>query len=172
MRGLTPKQQKFVDEYMIDLNATKAAIRAGYSAKRASEIGYQLLRKTTVAAAISARQKKLADKTEITAEKIINELAKIAFADMRNYATWGGRGVSLKESKDLTPDQTAAVSELSETITENGGSTRFKLHDKKGALELLGKHLGMFKDRVELEVVGGIAEQLKAAREARTDGVK
>lgn len=172
MRGLTPKQQKFVDEYMIDLNATQAAIRAGYSVNRASEIGYQLLRKTTVAEAIAAKQKKLAAKAEITAERIINELAKIAFADMGNYATWGSRGITLKESTDLTPDQTAAVSELSETVTESGGSTRFKLHDKKGALELLGKHLGMFKDRVELEVVGGIAEQLKAAREARNNGTK
>ena len=172
MRGLTPKQQKFVDEYMIDLNATQASIRAGYSARNAGKIGPMLLGKVRIAEAISARQKKLSDKAEIKAERIINELAKIAFADMGNYATWGSRGITLKESADLTPDQTAAVSELSETVTESGGSTRFKLHDKKGALELLGKHLGMFKDRVELEVVGGIAEQLKAAREARNNGAK
>lgn len=172
MAKLTPKQQKFINEYMIDLNATQAAIRAGYSQKNAGKIGPELLGKTRIAQAVAAKQQKLAEKTEVTAERIVQELAKIAFSNMQDYAEWSRRGVVLKDSTDIAPDKAAAVSELTETTTESGGSLKFKLHDKKGALELLGRHLGMFKDKLEVEVTGSIAEQLKAAREARQRGTQ
>jgi phage terminase small subunit len=148
--ALTPKQQRFVDEYLVDLNATQAAIRAGYSAKTANRIATENLSKLDIQAAIAERQKALQAKVEITQEMVIRELAKIAFGDQRRVMAWGPDGVKLRPSSDLTPDEAAVVSEVSETVTAAGGSLKVKTHDKVGALKLLGEMMGFFKQKVEL----------------------
>lgn len=150
MRKLTPKQQRFVEEYLVDLNATQAAIRAGYSQKTAGQIGERLLKKVEIQQALTERMKAREQRTEVTQDKIVKELAKIAFGDPRNVMSWGPNGVNLKDSADLTDDQAAFVSEVSETTTEHGGSLKLKTNDKLKALDLLAKHLGMFKDKVEV----------------------
>lgn len=147
--ALTPKQARFVDEYLIDLNATQAAIRAGYSAKRADAIGHENLRKPEIADAISERMKARSERTEITQDRVLAELAKIAFADQRKVMTWGPDGVRLRDSVELTDDEAAIVSEVSETTSKDGGSLKLKTHDKVGALKLLGDHLGMWKQKIE-----------------------
>lgn len=148
-KKLTNKQRAFVAEYLVDLNATQAAIRAGYSERTAYRIGAELLQKTSVAEAIAAGQAKRAQRVEITADRVVAELAKIAFADPRDLMEWGPDGVKLKASADLTEEQAASVAEVSETTTKDGGSLRLKKHDKLKALELLGKHLGMFERKME-----------------------
>jgi len=148
--AITPKQQRFVDEYLVDLNATQAAIRAGYSAKTAEQQGPRLLGNVGVQAAIVDRQKALQKSTQITQKNVIDELAKIAFGDRRNLMKWGPSGVTLVDSTQISPDDAAAVCEVSETINLNGGSLKLKTHDKVKALELLGKHLGLFTDKVEI----------------------
>lgn len=149
-RKLTPKQQRFVDEYLVDLNATQAAIRAGYSPKRADAIGHENLRKPEIAAAIAERMKAREQRTEITQDKVVKELGRVAFGDPRKVMSWGPNGVKLKDSAELTDDDAAFVSEVSETTTEHGGSRKLKTNDKLKALELLGRHLGMFKEKVEV----------------------
>ena len=156
VRKLTDKQAAFVAEYLVDLNATQAAIRAGYSERTAYRIGAELLHKTSVAEAIAAGQAKRAQRVEITADRVVSELAKIAFADPRDLMEWGPDGVKLKASADLTEEQAASVAEVSETTTKDGGSLKLKKHDKVKALELLGRHMGMFKDKVENEISGGL----------------
>lgn len=153
---LTPKQAEFVRQYLVDLNATQAAIRAGYSEKTANEQGARLLANVSVSQAIAAAQAKREQRTEITADRVVAELAKIAFADPRELMEWGPEGVKLKDSADLTEEQAASVSEVSETTTKDGGSLRLKKHDKVKALELLGRHLGMFTDKVKSEISGGL----------------
>lgn len=155
-RKLTDKQAAFVAEYLVDLNATQAAIRAGYSERTAYRIGAELLHKTSVAEAIAAGQAKRAQRVEITADRVVAELAKIAFADPRDLMEWGPDGVKLKASAELTEEQAASVAEVSETTTKDGGSLKLKKHDKVKALELLGRHMGMFKDKVENEISGGL----------------
>lgn len=155
-RKLTDKQAAFVAEYLVDLNATQAAIRAGYSERTAYRIGAELLHKTSVAEAIAAGQAQRAQRVEITADRVVAELAKIAFADPRDLMEWGPDGVKLKASADLTEEQAASVAEVSETTTKDGGSLKLKKHDKVKALELLGRHMGMFKDKVENEISGGL----------------
>lgn len=150
MPKLTPKQAKFVDEYLIDLNATQAAIRAGYSERTAYATGHENLRKPEIQEALTQRRQQLAESTEITPEKVIAEYAKIAFADMSTYAKWGEGGVSLVNSEQLPEGASAAIAEVSETVTEKSTNTRFKLHDKKGALDSIAKHLGMFIERREV----------------------
>ncbi len=159
---LTAKQERFVSEYLIDLNATQAAIRAGYSERTAEQQGYQLLQKTSVAEAISKAQNKTATKLEITKERIVEELAKIAFADIRKAVRWGkspidttsenaspnGLGlypVELVPSETIADDIAAAVSEVSLTRT----GIKIKMHDKKSALVDLAKMLGLMVEKHE-----------------------
>jgi phage terminase small subunit len=150
---VTPKQERFVQEYLIDLNATQAAIRAGYSAKTAYEIGRQNLRKLEKKIAIA--QSERSKRTEITADRVLKELARIAFVDLRKVFRWGPGGVTLLPSDGLSEDEAAIVAEVSETTTESGGSIKGKRFDKLKALELLGRHLGLFVDRTEITGFGG-----------------
>jgi phage terminase small subunit len=162
---LTPKQARFIAEYLIDLNAAQAAIRAGYSAKTAKEIGCENLTKPHIQAEIAARQLNLSRQTGITQERVLNELAKIAFSDQRKVMRWGAGGVTLLESEALSDDEAAIVSEVSETTTATGGSLKLKTHDKVGALKLIGEHLGLFKQRMEL--TGKDGEPIEVSRKMR-----
>lgn len=150
MRKLNPKQQRFVEEYLVDLNATQAAIRAGYSPKTAGQIGERLLKKVEIQQALAERMKARQARTEITQDMVLDELAKIAFGDQRRVMTWGPSGVKLRASETLTSEDAAIVAEVSESVTAAGGTLKLKTHDKVGALKLLGEHLGMFKQRVEV----------------------
>lgn len=141
----TNKQRAFVAEYLVDLNATQAAIRAGYSTKSAARIGVELLNKTQVREAIAANQAKRAQRLDITADRVVSELAKIAFADPRDLMEWGPGGITLKSSSELTEEQAASVAEVSEMTTKNGRTIRLKKHDKLKALELIGNYIGMFE---------------------------
>ena len=147
---LTGKQQKFVDEYLIDLNATQAAIRAGYSEKNADKIGSQLLGKTRVMEAIDAKRKRLEVKSEITAEKVLQEYAKVAFSNIADFVDWSNGQITIIPSEKLTREQTACVAEVSESTSNQGTTVKFKLHDKLTALHRLGDHLGLFKKIVEM----------------------
>ncbi|RHH25983.1 terminase small subunit [Desulfovibrio legallii] len=155
-RKLTPKQAEFVRQYLVDLNATAAAIRAGYSERTAKSQGQRLLTNVDVSAALAAAKAEREQRTEITQDRVVSELAKIAFADPRELMEWGPEGVKLKDSAELTEEQAASVAEVSETTTKDGGSLRLKKHDKVKALELLGRHLGMFTDKVKSEISGGL----------------
>lgn len=171
---LTAKQRAFVREYLIDLNATQAAIRAGYSAKTAYSQGERLLRNVEVERAISAAMKLRAERTNITADRVLNELAKIGFADIRKAVKWtssliteednsdGGdvlviknivtNNIQIVASEEIDDDTAAAISEISQNAT---GCIKVKLHDKRAALVDIGRHLGMFTDKVELGGKGG-----------------
>jgi phage terminase small subunit len=144
------RQQRFVDEYLVDLNATQAAIRAGYSEKRANAIGYDLLTNTDIQTAIDAALAERSKRTEVTADRVVKELARIAFVDTRQIFEWGPGGVTLRPSHELTDDEAAIVAEVSETTGKDGSSIKAKRFDKLKALELLGRHLGMFSDKVEV----------------------
>ena len=141
MAKLTAKQQRFVDEYLIDLNATQAAIRAGYSEKTAFSIGTENLRKPLIQKAIQQRKQAREQRTEITQDRVIQELAAIGFARATDYAKIvPGGGADFVSTDELTESQKAAVVSIKET--QNG--TEIRLADKLKALELIGKHLGMF----------------------------
>lgn len=161
---LTPKQQRFVEEYLLDLNATQAAIRAGYSKKTADQQASRLLANVKVAKAIAQRRQKLTQKLEITQERVLREYAKLAFSDIRQVAKWGEsvavkgesssqvivrNALALIASAELSEDTAAAVEEVSETRQ----GLKIKMHDKKGALDSLARHLGLFeKDNAQKAV--------------------
>lgn len=147
--ALTPLQKRFAEEYLIDLNATEAAVRAGYSKRSAGALGHNLLQKPDVAALIQELMDARSKRTEITADKVLQELARVAFSNMKDYAQWGTFGVALHDSENLKEDAARCVAEVSQTTSKDGGSIKFKLHDKVGALGKLGEHLKLFTQKHE-----------------------
>lgn len=150
MSGLTPRQARFVEEFLVDLNATQAAIRAGYSAATANRAGPRLLSNVGIADAIRTAQAARSQRTAITQDRVLLELARVAFGDPRRVMSWGPEGVKLRPSTVLTDDEAAIVAEVSETRTEGGGSIRLKTVSKMEALRLIGQHLGMFPDKLNV----------------------
>ena len=106
-----------------------------------------------------APKNKRSSQHRIRADRVLQELARVAYANCRDYLTWGPDGVELKNSQELTEEQTAAVAEISQTRTQYGGTVRIKYHDKVRALELLSKHLGMFADKIQVEHSGEMTLQ-------------
>jgi len=149
MNNLSAKQEKFVKEYLVDCNGTQAAIRAGYAKNSANEQAARLLAKDSIQAAVDKLKVKQQKRTQITADRVLQEVERLGMSQLSDYVKWGPDGVVLKDSSELTPDQAAAVSEVTQTYTKDGGSIKFKLHDKGKMLELLGKHLSLFNEKVD-----------------------
>ena len=149
---LSPKQKRFVDEYLIDLNATQAAIRAGYSKAAAGSVGHEILKKPEIAKAISEAQAAREQRTQITKDRVLQELAKLAFFDIRKIYSDDG---ALLAIKDIDDSSAAAISgiESSELKAEDGTAfgtiKKVKISDKVAALNLAMKHLGMLTEKVE-----------------------
>lgn len=168
---MTPKQQNFVKEYLVDLNATQAAIRAGYSAKTAGQIGDENLKKPEIKEAIQARRKELSEKVEITQERVLKEYARLAFLDPRKLFDNTGAPLPIQ---DLDDDTAAAIIGLDVVQVGNaevgvGDVLKYKMADKKGALDSVARHLGMFNDKLDVKVTDALAERLARARK-RMDG--
>lgn len=138
--ALTPKQERFVAEYLIDLNATQAAIRAGYSQKTAGQIGEQNLKKLEIAEAVKKAMEKRADRNSVTQDEVISGLR-----ELRDMAM-GKKPMRVTEILRVSGKPPKTI-ELDVKVFEAAAA--------KGALELLGKHIGMFKDKVELTGAGG-----------------
>ena len=150
MARLTAKQKRFIEEYLIDLNATQAAIRAGYSPDTAYSIGSENLKKPEIRARVDKAMAERSKRTGINAERVVIELARIGLVNPRKLINLNA--ATIKE--DATEDDLAAVSSVKvKTIpTEDGDivEREVRLYDKNKALELLGRHLGMFKDKVQV----------------------
>lgn len=154
---MTKKQKIFADEYLIDLNATRAYKVAYPSVKNdetAASAAARLLRNVKVVAYIQERMQERQKRTEITQDRVLQELAAIAFAKATDYAEVKDRKVIIKDTKKLDEQQIRAIS----GIKEGKFGIEVKLGDKEKALELLGRHLGMFKDKLE---VSGLEEEKK-----------
>ncbi|EIM39504.1 bacteriophage terminase small subunit [Acinetobacter sp. HA] len=150
MANLTPKQQRFVEEYLIDLNATQAAIRAGYSERTANEQGSRLLANVSVSGAIAEAQAKREERTQIDADYVLKRLVEIDQMDVLDIMDDNG---NVKPIKDWPKIWRQYISNI-ETISledEAGWLKKIKWPDKVKNLELLGKHVsvGAFKDKVE-----------------------
>lgn len=138
--ALTEKQKRFVAEYLVDLNATQAAIRAGYSENTAFIIGHENLNKPKIAEEIQKAIKEREERTHITQDMVLKELAAIAFSRATDFVCIKGGIVSFTETEELTDTQQQAIS----FIEKGANGIKLRLHDKVRALEQLGKHLGMF----------------------------
>jgi phage terminase small subunit len=167
---LRAKQQRFIDEYLVDLNATQAAIRAGYPRKTAGIIGFENLKKPNIAAAIQRAMDARAKRTEITADRVLREIACLGYSNVMHYHVDGSNNLVL--SPDAPPEAMRAVSSIKrktriipqkqgEPIVEH--EIEFRLWDKNTALTNLGKHLKLFTDRLEL--IGPVVDEIKRKAE-------
>lgn len=147
-KKLTAKQQRFCNEYLIDLNATQAAIRAGYSVKTANEQGSQLLAKLSIQEVIGKEMAERSRRTGINQDRVVLELAKLAFVNIADVVDLENATVR----RSATDDDLACIQSIKIKPSEFGEEREIKLYDKKASLELLGKHLGMFKDNMNLNV--------------------
>ena len=143
---MTKKQKRFVEEYLIDLNATQAAIRAGYSPHTAKDIGCENLAKPNIAAAISQAMAERSRRTGINQDRVLQELARIGFAKITDVVD----PETAKIKSDASDDDLACIQSIKIKPNEFGTEREVKLYDKKSALVDLGKHLGLFKDKLEL----------------------
>ena len=148
---MTKKQKRFIEEYLIDLNATQAAIRAGYSPDTAKAIGCENLTKPDIRAHIDRAMAERSKRTGVNADRVVQELAKIAFVNATEVID--PKTATVRE--DALPEDTAAIQSVKvKTFGEDGLEREIKMADKLKALEMLGRHLGMFKDKLELS--GGL----------------
>lgn len=158
MPKLTDKQLRFCEEYIVDLNATQAALRAGYCAKTVNPQGSQNLAKLSIQKEISRLKAERSGRVQIEADSVVKELAKVAFSNIKDYLTVDDKGeVFLKAFDDIEPEKLAAIESIKISTTRNKDdsreykTTQFKLCSKLNALEQLGKHLGIYqKDNEQL----------------------
>lgn len=161
--ALTPKQRRFVEEYLVDLNATQAAIRAGYSARTARQAGAEALSKPVIAEAVAAEMQRRETRSRVKAFRVLEELAPLCYSSLDHYRI--GRSGHVRLTPDAPPDAMRAVAAIKrkrrEIEREDGKppvvevETEIKLWDKNTALTNAMKHLGMLIDRHEVSGKGG-----------------
>lgn len=137
------RHARFIAEYLVDLNGTQAAIRAGFATAGAAVTASRLLREPNIQDEIARRMALRGKRLEITAESVVREIARLAFSELRKAVRWSGGKVALADSEALDPDTAAAIVE----VAKGKYGIRIKLADKVRALELLGRHLGIFVER-------------------------
>lgn len=157
--GLNPKQLAFCKEYLKDFNATKAAIRSGYSEDTARQIGSQLLSKLNIQSQIQAFADVINERVDNEIERIILELQIVAFGSLRDVADWNANGLYVKDSEALDARSAKLVSEVKEHRGEKGTSISIKLHDKMKALEMLGRYHKIFTDKVEVLDLSSLSDE-------------
>lgn len=186
---LNARRRRFVDEYLIDLNATQAAIRAGYSARTANEQGSRLLAHASVAAAIEKAKAERAERTKVDADWLLKRLSEEATADMADLyddngalkpvkewpLIWRQGLVAGVETETLRPRGSRGTGQWrgQHQDVEAGGETeeetvvtKVRLSDRVKRLELIGKHIDVqaFREKVEVELTGSLAERLARAK--------
>jgi phage terminase small subunit len=161
--GLTEQQERFVQEYLVDMNATKAAERAGYSQKTAYAQGFRLLKHAEVAQRLRILQEKRAARVEITADRVLEELKELAFSDVTHYQVDADGKLALAEGApgyamraiSLVKHKSTTYGEGEHARTEH--SVEIRLWDKPNTLKLAGRHVGLFPDKFAIEAEVGPA---------------
>ncbi len=180
------QHERFCQEYIIDLNGTQAAIRAKFSEKTARSKASQLLTKVNIQDRITELQAKRAKRTEITQDRVLKELAMIGFSDLKNYINIDENtgAIIAKGFNKMPKGESRVIKAIKENraIKEDADGKKvtvydkieFVLHDKMRALELIGRHLKMFVDKLEHSGAIGlkltaedIFEALKAAEKIK-----
>lgn len=164
--ALTPKQQAFIDEYLIDFNARQAALRAGYQAISAKSYGLKLIQLPAVQAELNNRIAQRANRLQIEQDRVLLEIARIAFNDPRRLFSPEGTLLPVQDWPDEVAAAVASVKVQELKAADGsvvGSCTQIKFWDKGKQLELAARHLGMLRDKLELSTP--VADLIRAARE-------
>ena len=165
---LTDKQRRFVAEYLVDLNATEAAKRCGYSAKTAHVQGSRLLSDAEVQAAVSGRQERQLERTDLTATRVLEELRRLSFSNVQDLFDEVG---NLRPIHTLTREQAACIASL-EVVKKNAVAGdglidtihKVKVWDKTRSLEMVAKHFKLLTDVIKVEDANAVIGRLQSAR--------
>lgn len=176
-KSLDRRMNLFVNEYVQDFNGARSYIAAGYSENGASAGASRLLANVKIRQAVEALIQKRCDELAISKEKVLRELALLGFSNMRDYLKATPDGELILDFSKLTRDQAAAIQEIREDKTGGTGDgerkqvlrTTFRLADKRASLELLGKHLGMFEEKLHVTGLEGLADRLAEARKSKAN---
>ena len=168
------RYELFAREYVVDLNGERAAIAAGYSRKTAASKACQLLNKVKVQKAIDRLISARSTKLELKAERVIEEIQRLAFSNMQDYTRTDSDGKPVLDLSNISRDQFAAVQEIREDTTGGSGDgerkvvvrTTLKLSDKTKNLELLCRHLGILQDKLKVTGLESLAQVLSEREEA------
>jgi phage terminase small subunit len=144
---MNKRRERFIAEYLIDYDPVRAAIAAGYSKKSAYNNSQKMLKITEIALEINVRSREILAKCEMSASEVCLRLTRIARVNLGHYCKWGPNGVEVIPSDQLTEEQRECVSEVVEDVTVNGSKVKFKLFDKKAALDSLAKRHGLFQEK-------------------------
>ena len=154
-KGLTNRQKMFIHEYLKDFNGIRAATAAGYSKKTAKTIADENLTKPIINEEIQRIMNIRAKKLGISTDRILQEVAKVAFAKITDFVRWNGKVLEIIPSDEIDPDFAAAISSISIRNNAHGPQIQIKLHNKNEAIQMLMKHLGLLIERHELTGANG-----------------
>lgn len=171
MSRLTPAQQRFVEAYLQEKDPVAAACRAGYRPSGARRAAARNMTHAGVRAALEQAGVCLDEFRPVTQEMVVRELAAIGFATMADVCRWTGDSLELLDSGRLSPEQAAAIAEISESTTSRGGTVRVKLHSKLKALEMLARHVGLYDERTDPVADSAGSGGLSAALRERLDAM-
>lgn len=169
---LTPKQERFIAEYLIDLNATQAAIRAGYSEKTAHSIGQENLHKPVIAAEIAKRQSKAAQKLEVTGERVLRELEYLAFYDPADVAMCtdeNGEPIEIKCPRDIAKLPVHIRKAIVGWSWDRNNNFTLKFAPKPATLEMLGRHLNLWDSTGDDALKQGLAALIQEGRQRASE---
>lgn len=173
---LTPKQQRFVAEYLIDLNATQAAIRAGYKADSAKQVGSENLTKPDIKAAIASGKSQQLASAELSAARVLEELRRLAFVDLRGFFDDAGNLKPIQELSEAHGHALAGLEVIIKNAKAGDGVTdtvhKFKVWDKTRALEMLAKHFALLTDVVRVDDEQANIAKLLAGRKRAAEATK
>lgn len=168
-RGIPPKRKRFAQEYIIDLNKTQAAIRAGYSKKTAYCQGQRLSKNVEVKKYIEKLIKARTERTKITQDKVLREMYHLGFSNIKNYIQASTAGfISFKDMDKISEEDARAIEVIKVNLKQ--GTIEFKLHSKTKTIEMMGRHLGMFIDKVQQ--VGNVPIRLVSVAPRPGDKIK
>ena len=178
MKKLTARQKKFANEYPVDLNGTQAAIRAGYSPRSANPKASEMLKNPQIAAIIAEKMDARSKRTEVTADRVVEELAKIAFGNIGDYVKITEDGGAKVDLSETTRDQLAALTGIESHVYMEGVGddanpvkmTKIRMADKIKALGMLGDHMSIFNKKITVDVTGDVAARLNKGRERTRKG--
>ena len=158
-KRVTPKQAAFVREYRLDLNATQAAIRAGYSPKTASGIGYENLRKPQIKAVLAEREAKALAKADLSAQNVLEAIRRHLMRDVRQFV---GKDGTFKPLHELTREQIQIIDKIVEGAD---GTVTYRIESLHKWVEMAAKHFSLLTERVELVDHRHVEDKLIEARE-------
>lgn len=171
--AMREKQKRFCQEYLIDSDATKAAVRAGYAKRSAASIGCDLLKHPEVKAYLDELRAELKERSMVKAEEVVAELWRVGKARIDQVMSWDQRGnLTLSTSEELPEEVKAAVASIKRTDNDYGGTVEVKMHDKVMALDKLCRALGLYQDKVDVTSGGNElpAPVIMLAQETNVNG--